>query len=444
MDESSGQPPAVWLVGAGVVGREIARAHLRAGCDLRIADSDPAAIRSAVAELTRDGCLDRAVDAGRLGAGRLGDALAAAWLHPSADFPSATDPPFVTDRRSAPGGGETILIESIAERLEVKQAFFRRAEDWFGEQAAFFTNTSSLRVGAIAGGLGHPARVAGMHFFMPVTLRPGVELVAAASTGAETLEVGRRHILRLRRQPIIARDEPGFIVNRMLAPYLNQSLLLFSEGVSGETLEAAAEEYGMPMSPLELIDWIGTRTAFDAGRAFWQAFPRRLDPAPLLAAMLKRQRLGRASGGGFYDYDGGTRGDSVSPPAAELASRYRRTGVVPAAREVPPLMAIPMWIEAMLLLRDGVAADWATIEQAMAAGLGYTRPGRWGEFLDAVGPRRILELSQTWRGLDRAVDVSAIEGLAETLRQRPPTGAVATFASADRSGAPAKPAQQGG
>lgn len=440
MDETTGGPLAVWLVGAGVVGREIARAHLRAGCDLRIADSDPAAIRAAVAELTRDGCLGRAVDAGRLG-----DALAATWVQPPADAPlaaeaplAATDSPGTVDRPPNTAQGQTILIESIAERLEVKQAFFRSAEEWFGEKTAFFTNTSSLRVGTIATGLRRPQRLAGMHFFMPVTLRPGVELVAAAGTAAETLEVGRRHIRRLGRQPIIARDEPGFIVNRMLAPYLNQAMLLFSEGVGGETLEAAAEEYGMPMSPLELIDWIGTRTAFDAGRAFWQAFPRRLDPAPLLAAMLKRQRLGRASGGGFYDYENGARSDSVSPLAAELAGRYRRTGFAPAARDVPALMAIPMWIEAMLLLRDGVAEDWETIEQAMAAGLGYTRRGRWGEFVDTIGPRRVLELSQTWRGLDRAVDVSAIEGLTETLRRGLPTGVKTTSAASTRSGASTK------
>ena len=108
---------------------------------------------------------------------------------------------------------------------------------------------------------------------MPVYNRPAVEVACGEETSTQAIGRCVAHVRRIRKEPLIVRDGPGFIVNRLLTPYLNEAMLLLCRGVSADRIEEAALRYGMPMSPLELIDWIGTRTMFDAGRVFWQSFP---------------------------------------------------------------------------------------------------------------------------------------------------------------------------
>ncbi len=257
------QHPDVILVGAGVVGRAILQAHLDAGVSVRIADQDASVLRHAVASLSLDPAQWSVIDSEPIG-----ESL------PSIVIRSGDDP-------SPHARG--IVIESIAEKLDAKQAFFRGAETWFDADAVLCSNTSTLRISQIADGVRCRDRLCGMHFFMPVDRRSAVELVRTEETTAAAIDACEQHIRRIRKTPLSVKDSPGFIVNRLLSPYLNEAMLLLGRGITAEQLERAAIAYGMPMSPLELIDWIGTRTMFDAGRAFWQAFPRRFDPAPMLA-----------------------------------------------------------------------------------------------------------------------------------------------------------------
>ena len=156
-------------------------------------------------------------------------------------------------------------------------------------------------------------------------------------------------------------DGPGFIVNRLLSPYLNEAMLLLGRGVSADRIERAALEYGMPMSPLELIDWIGTRTMFDAGRVYWQSFPERINPSPMLSALIKNKRFGRACGIGLYDYDHGLRSPQLSPVTLEYCERYRRGVMSIGDDEVMHLLSIPMWIEAAIAHRDGITKSPAAV-----------------------------------------------------------------------------------
>lgn len=367
--------PPVILVGAGVVGRAILKSHVDAGVSLQIADQDLAVIERAVAELSLDPALWNVTEGEPIGG-----TLPSIVIRASADHASQ---------------GRAIVIESIAEKLDVKRTFFQHAETWFDDDAVLCSNTSTLRISQIADGLTCGSRLCGMHFFMPVNQRWAVELVRTEATTAAVIDVCKTHIGRIKKTPLLVRDSPGFIVNRLLSPYLNEAMLLLCRRVTAEQLQRAAIAYGMPMSPLELIDWIGTRTMFDAGRAFWQAFPSRFDPAPMLGALIKAKRMGRVSGNGFYDYEGGKRSEHVAPITQQLSDTYERNRVELSDEEAMLMLSIPMWIEAALAYREGVVTSPDDFDLAMRGGLGYQwssreGSGSWLDFFDSIGSERMI------------------------------------------------------
>jgi len=325
---------------------------------------------------------------------------------------------------------ETLLvIESIAERLDVKQAFFRDAEKWFGDDAILCSNTSTLRIQAIAESLRRPERFCGMHFFMPVWQRHAVELVRGPLTSAATIEQCRQHAKRIAKRPLVVGDGPGFVVNRLLSPYLNEAMRMLTGGVSAEAIERAAKDFGMPMSPLELIDWIGIRTMFDAGRVYWQAFPNRLNPSPLLAGLVKRKRLGRTVGRGIYDYDGPTRSASIAEETIELVQRYFRSEENVAQDDVLMRLSIPMWIEGALALRDQIANGLTQLNQAMEGGLGFTTQHTWSEFYDHIGSDRLLDAIERWS--PHSASLNPPPQLKSLLEQNRPSEAIVQFASSN-------------
>lgn len=400
-----GRPPGVLLVGAGVVGRAILKAHLDAGLGVRIADADSDSLEDAITNVLPDPASWR-VSPPRCLPGE---------LHAVDIEPPSVEP---HDRDSV--AATEIVIESIVERADVKQAFFAEAESWCSPRTVFCSNTSTLTIASLGRAMRQPGRLCGMHFFMPVHERPAVEVIAAAETADRTVRRATRHAERIGKRPLRVADAPGFVVNRMLSPYLGQALMLVTRGATAAQLERAAETFGMPMSPLELIDWIGARTAFDAGRVFWQAFPQRMDPSPLLAAMVKRRPLGRSAGGGFYRYAGGDREAELSPEALELCDRYAAKTRTFTDEEVLQLLAIPMWIEALCALRDGVVDGPEAIEIAMAGGLGFTRPGRWFEYFDRLGMPELNAAVAAWsagyRGMRPPASIAEIMAAAKSPR----------------------------
>ena len=221
-------------------------------------------------------------------------------------------------------------------------------------------------------------------------------------------------------------DGPGFVVNRLLSPYLNEAMLMLGRGISAEQIERAALAYGMPMSPLELIDLIGTRTMFDAGRVYWQAFPSRIAPSPMLSALVKNKRFGHACGHGFYDYEDGVRSEQLSPITAEFCQRYRRDEVSLRDDEVMHVLAIPMWIEAAIAFRDGVATSHQQFDLAMRGGLGYQSNGTWLEYFESIGSPRIDEIIERYGPIAKSLQAPA--DLITALKHCSPTTAMDQFA----------------
>jgi 3-hydroxyacyl-CoA dehydrogenase len=265
-----------------------------------------------------------------------------------------------------------------------------------------------------------------MHFFMPVEGRPAVEVVGGEKTADATITRCMDHVRRIHKEPLVVGDGPGFIVNRLLSPYLNEAMLLLGRGVTADQIQRAALAYGMPMSPLELIDWIGTRTMFDAGRVYWQSFPTRLSPSPMLASLVKNKRSGRACGAGLYDYSDGSRSEGLSPITLEFCEKYRRDEVSLCDDEVMHLLSIPMWIEAAIAYRDGIASSPEQFNLAMRGGLGFQSATSWIGFFETLGSESIREAVARWSPVTACM--KAPDRLLSLLEQSGPTVAFEKFA----------------
>lgn len=377
-----GELPRVLLVGAGVVGRAIADAHLARGIAFCLADHSADAIDQASREFTRAGLSVETVDL------------------PLSDLKVIA----VGQASDADSNHPLVVIESIVEKVDAKQGLFQAVEKAFGDQTILCSNTSTLRIDEIAGaGLKQSGQLCGLHFFMPVHQRAAIEVVSGRRSDSETIDAAERHCRRLGKRAIHCQDGPGFIVNRMLSPYLNQALLLLCHGATENQIDRAAQAYGMPLSPLELIDWIGTPTMFHAGRAFWNAFPHRIDPSPMVPALLKRKRMGRASGRGLYDYQQGTRSERLADETRDLIETYRVDSREFSDAEVLLLLSIPMWIEATCLLDEGITDSMNTVDLAMVGGLGFNSDVPWSSFFDELGAEAIESTVTTWGGVFRSM-----------------------------------------
>ena len=199
-----------------------------------------------------------------------------------------------------------LVIEAIVEELEPKRALFAELERVCRSEAVLATNTSALSVTEIAGATTSPERVVGMHFFNPAPLMPLVEIVRAEHTGDAAVETAFGVAVRMGKTPVRCHDTPGFVVNRILIPLLNDCLRVLDEArVSPEDLDTAMKSgAGWPMGPCALIDLVGVDVHVCASEALYEKLREpRMAPPPRLVAMKKAGLLGRKSGRGFYTYD---------------------------------------------------------------------------------------------------------------------------------------------
>jgi 3-hydroxybutyryl-CoA dehydrogenase len=203
-------------------------------------------------------------------------------------------------------GEAEVVIEAVYEDLDVKRGAWRQAAEAAPADALLASNTSSLSITEIAGFSGAPERFCGMHFFNPVPVMPLVEVVRALSSTPGTIERARSFVLGIGKTPIVCEDKPGFIVNRLLIPYVNDAVHALSEGVaSAEDIDKAMMlGANMPIGPLALADLVGLDVALAAAESLHREFgDSKFRVAPLLRQLVRAGRLGRKSGQGFFRYD---------------------------------------------------------------------------------------------------------------------------------------------
>src|SRR5437870_6621891 len=218
------------------------------------------------------------------------------------------------------------VIEAASEQIEIKKDIFRELAMEAGPKTIVATNTSALPVSELADVTVSPEHVIGLHFFNPVSRMKLVEVVIAKETSEETRERGLAFVRQIGKLPVIVRDSPGFLVNRVLFPYLLDAAELFEAGVEAEKIDSALVQWGMPMGPLRLIDEIGVDIAVDIGNTLEKAYGRRDDVSAVLLWLRDGQMLGRKTGAGFYKYEG-----KAQRPNESLAP-CRRATVVASGR----------------------------------------------------------------------------------------------------------------
>jgi 3-hydroxyacyl-CoA dehydrogenase/enoyl-CoA hydratase/3-hydroxybutyryl-CoA epimerase len=214
------------------------------------------------------------------------------------------------------------VIEAASEKLSVKKEVFRELAMEAGPKTIIGTNTSALPVSELADVTVSPEHVIGLHFFNPVSRMKLVEVVIAKETSDETRERSLAFVRQIGKLPVIVRDSPGFLVNRVLFPYLLDAAELFEAGLDAEKIDNALVQWGMPMGPLRLIDEIGVDITIDIGDTLEKAYGRRDHVSTVLLWLRDGQMLGRKSGAGFYKYEGKTQRPN------ESLAQWRRAHVV--------------------------------------------------------------------------------------------------------------------
>jgi 3-hydroxyacyl-CoA dehydrogenase/enoyl-CoA hydratase/3-hydroxybutyryl-CoA epimerase len=277
-----------------------------------------------------------------------------------------------------------IVVEAVVEDLEIKRRVLADTEQRVGERTVFATNTSSIPITDIAAGALHPERVVGLHFFNPVDRMPLVEIIAGERSSPEAVATAHAFAIRLGKTPVIVKDGPGFLVNRILTFYLNEALQMLVEGVRMEALDEAMEKFGMPMGPFALLDQVGLDTAGHVASVLRAAFGERAGATvDVLETVTASGRLGRKNGKGFYLYRNGKRRGTDGEIYDLVGARE--------SREVPgetlqERMILAMVNESVLCLEEGVVAQPRDIDVAMVMGTGFP-PFRGGllRYADEIG-----------------------------------------------------------
>ncbi len=277
----------IGVIGAGTMGRGIAQVCAASGFDVVMSDISADAVAAGLAAIEKQ--LARAVEKERMSAAEKDAVLSRIET--------------VTGIEEMAGAG--VCIEAATENPEVKLELFRSLEAVCREDTILASNTSSISLTKIAGACARPERVIGMHFFNPVPLMKLVELIRALQTSDATFEAAQSLAARLGKTAVAVADSPGFVVNRMLVPMINEAVYALAEGLASAEEIDLAMKLGLshPIGPLALADLIGIDVCLDVMDVMYREFSdSKYRPCPLLRKMVDAGRLGRKSGRGFFDY----------------------------------------------------------------------------------------------------------------------------------------------
>ena len=367
----------IGIVGAGTMGAAIAAAEVRQGMSVTITDADRRVLtrvpKRVVAELAAEMPEDKAQE--------------------------MVDRLLTVSIASGPVLRADVVIEAIVESLPAKQKCYTEVEPSLRPQTVLATNTSTIPIGRLATVLDDPTRFCGIHYCHPVRQRPLVEIVRGPKTSDMTVTTIVGHIKSLGRMPVVVEDGPGFLINRLLLPYVSQALEMLLEGVSIAAIEQTAVEFGMALGPLRLLDEIGLDTTLQGGWTLIEAFPERIAASPLLAAMVKEGRLGRKVGRGFFDYPKGAEAAISRPRPADteqvgrLIAALARPAEPHNSHTITMRLLLPMLLEATRVLEEKKVRDARDVDLGAIFGLGFP-PNKGGLlwWADSFGAARVIEM----------------------------------------------------
>ena len=268
-----------------------------------------------------------------------------------------------------------VVIEAIFENVAAKQALYAELEPKLKASAILATNTSSIEIETLSRNLADPSRLVGIHFFNPVAQLQLVEVVRGAGSRAQVVTDALKFTRKLDKLPLPCKSAPGFVVNRILTPYVNEALFALEAGLPAEVIDLAAVRFGMPMGPIELTDVVGLDVSLNVGRVLSAAFHREIPQ--VLIKLVEQKKLGRKSGAGFYRWQDG----KAQKNAAENAA-------VPA--DLEDRLILPMLNESVAVLRETTVQDADLLDAGAVFATGFA-PFRGGP-LQYARQRGVVEV----------------------------------------------------
>ncbi|MCC7087379.1 MAG: enoyl-CoA hydratase/isomerase family protein [Pirellulales bacterium] len=373
---------SVAVIGSGIMGQGIAAANLRRDVPVTMTDAAAKALSAGVQKVLEEVSYNKQTK----GADPARAVKFAALLNAT-----TTDAEVATC---------DLVVEAVVENAAVKQQVFARLEPQLREHAVLASNTSTIPITQLAKALKRPQQFCGIHFFNPVRKMPLVEVIRGKQTSDETIATAVAYAKAIGKSPIVVNDGPGFLVNRLLLPYMNESIELLLDGADIAAIDRAAKNFGMPMGPITLFDVVGLDTAFYAGRVMYDAFPERVVVSPVVPALIKAGRLGQKSGAGFFKYHPGKDRGEPDPALQSIVESMVRSQQQFSEAQLTARLFLPMVLEATRLLQDKIVRDIRDVDLGLIYGLGFP-PFKGGLLFwaDTLGASKIIEMLKPFESL---------------------------------------------
>jgi 3-hydroxyacyl-CoA dehydrogenase/enoyl-CoA hydratase/3-hydroxybutyryl-CoA epimerase/enoyl-CoA isomerase len=361
------------VIGAGVMGGGIAYQSAISGIPVEMKDINEPALDLGVSTATV--LLDRQIKKGKLSEAQKIETLTK--INPTLDYEGF--------------GDVDMVVEAVVENPKVKAMVLSDVESVLRDDAVLSSNTSTISITSLAESLKRPEQFCGMHFFNPVHAMPLVEVIRGEKTSEATVARAVNYALAMGKKPIVVNDCPGFLVNRILFPYFNAFNRLLLDGADFEQIDRVMETFGWPMGPAYLADVVGIDVLVHADQVLQQGFPDRMghDGTVIAESLLAKGELGQKSGSGFYSYGKDENGNRFKRPAEStltLISEHASDQRSFTDQEIIDRLMIPLCMETVRCLEDGIVSSAAEADMGLILGLGFPKfRGGALRYIDLVG-----------------------------------------------------------
>lgn len=372
------------VLGAGIMGGGIAYQSASKGTPILMKDIREEALQLGLKEAAK--LLTQKVERGRATPEEMAKALSG--IRPTLSYGDF--------------GHTNVVIEAVVENPKVKQAVLAEAEGQVKEGTILASNTSTISISLLAQALKRPEHFCGMHFFNPVHRMPLVEVIRGEKSSPEAIATVVALARKMGKTPIVVNDCPGFLVNRILFPYLGGFTQLVRNGVDFQRIDKLMERFGWPMGPAYLLDVVGIDTAVHARDVMAAGFPDRMQESgpSALDALYQAKRLGQKNGQGFYAYSADKRGKplkSVDTSVAALLEPVMTARHDWTDEDIIHLMMLPLCLEAVRCLEDGIVETAAEVDMGLIYGIGFP-PFHGGalRYIDTLGVANFVALADRY------------------------------------------------
>lgn len=385
------------VLGAGIMGGGISYQSALKGVPVVMRDIAEPALDLGMSEATKQ--LNKQLDKGRMTPAGMSKVLSS--IKPTLELNEIAE--------------VDVVVEAVVENPKVKLAVLAEVEATVSADAIIASNTSTISIDHLAGALQKPERFCGMHFFNPVPVMPLVEVIRGTKTSEETISTVVSYATSIGKTPIVVNDCPGFLVNRVLFPYFLGFNLLVRDGADFRQVDKVMEQFGWPMGPAYLQDVVGIDTCHHAIEVMEQGFPERMkfDETSILDLLYQADRYGQKNGKGYYHYEPDAKGRPSKSFNEEVLGLIQQVQSAPKEfdpQEIIGRLMVPMCLEVVRCLEEGIVASAAEADMALIMGIGFPKfRGGALRYIDTLGAQQFCAMADQFAHLGNLYQVP--EGL---------------------------------